>query len=180
MASGAAGGQTIHPATVSALVTDAGNAPVACALVVLEPGTGSKDGALRGTTGPDGRFLLMAVEGETYTLTVTVPGFKNATALVVGGKRVPTVQLQMAEVAEHVEVTAPAGQGTLDPGETEGGIALERDTIAAIPLNGRSFTDELAVTPGVVPISSAQPNEVVMSGVASTPPLGNLDIGELS
>ena len=179
-AAGAACAQGTHPATVSALVTDAGNAPVAGAQVVLEPVTGSKDGALRGTTGPDGRFLLMAVEGESYTLTVTVSSFKNATALVVGGKRVPTVQLQVAEVAEHVDVTDSTGQGTLDPGETEGGIALERDTIAAIPLNGRSFTDELAVTPGVVPISSAQPNAVVMSGVASTPPSGNLDIGALS
>ncbi len=52
--------------------------------------------------------------------------------------------------------------------------------MANVPLNGRSFTDLLAISPGVVPISSAQPNAVVMSGVASTPPSGDLDIGALS
>ena len=45
---------------------------------------------------------------------------------------------------------------------------------------GEAFTDLLALTPGVVPQSSAQPNAVVMSGVASTPPSGDLDIGALS
>ena len=49
-----------------------------------------------------------------------------------------------------------------------------------MPLNGRSFTDLLAVQPGVVPASSAQSNAVVMSGCTSTPPSGDLNPGNMS
>jgi hypothetical protein len=52
--------------------------------------------------------------------------------------------------------------------------------ITAVPLNGRSFTDLLALQSGVVPVSSAQPNAVAMSGVTSTPPSGNLNPGNMS
>jgi len=49
-----------------------------------------------------------------------------------------------------------------------------------VPLNGRSFTDLLALQPGVVPASSAQSNAVVMSGCTSTPPSGDLNPGNIS
>ncbi len=68
----------------------------------------------------------------------------------------------------------------VEPNETQMGSVLNQQQVASVPLNGRSFTDLLALTPGVVPESSAQPNAVVMSGVASTPPSGDLDIGALS
>ena len=49
-----------------------------------------------------------------------------------------------------------------------------------MPLNGRSFTDLMAVQPGIVPMSTAQPGAVIMTGVASTPPSGNANPGNLS
>ena len=175
-----AGAQTPRPATVAATVVDATEAPIPGAAITLQPLTGAQDAARRGATGPDGTFLLPAVEGESYTLTVTGAGFRTFRELVVGGQRVAPIHLQVAEVSERVDVTDDAGQAQLDPQETQGGVALEAREVAAVPLNGRSFTDELAITPGVVPVSTVQPNAVVMSGVASTPPSGNLDIGALS
>ena len=165
---------------IQAEVLDLTEAPVSGAEVRLDPVTGAKDAAERVTTDAEGRFRLPAVEGESYTLTVSEPGFRSLTQLVVGGKRVPVLHLQVAEVSERVEVTDDAGQGQVDTQETEGGTALEQQQVSSVPLNGRSFTDLLAVTPGVVPTSSAQPNAVVMSGVASTPPSGDLNIGALS
>ena len=47
-------------------------------------------------------------------------------------------------------------------------------------MNGRSFTDLLALQAGVIPASSAQPNAVVMSGATSTPPSGDLNPGNMS
>ena len=73
-----------------------------------------------------------------------------------------------------------AGSAVIDPQETQGGLTLSESQVASVPLNGRSFTDLLAISSGVIPVSSAQPNAVVMSGVASTPPSGDLDMGALS
>ncbi len=49
-----------------------------------------------------------------------------------------------------------------------------------MPLNGRSFTDLMAVQPGIVPQNTAQPGAVIMIGVASTPPSGDANPGNLS
>ena len=50
----------------------------------------------------------------------------------------------------------------------------------SVPLNRHSFTDTLAFQPGVIPSSTGQSNAVVMAGVTSTPPSGDLDAGNLS
>ena len=63
---------------------------------------------------------------------------------------------------------------------TQLGEILESKKIEAVPLNGRSFTDLMAVEPGIVPQSTAQPGAVVMTGVASTPPSGDANPGNLS
>ena len=49
-----------------------------------------------------------------------------------------------------------------------------------MPLNGRSFTDLMAVQPGIVPQNTAQPGAVIMTGVATTPPSGDANPGNLS
>lgn len=109
-----------------------------------------------------------------------MPGFRVFTQQLTGGAPLAAIHLQVADVSERVDVTDSVAQGQIDPQETEGGVAIEERQVAGVPLNGRSFTGLLAITPGVIPISSAQLNAVVMSGVASTPPSGDLDIGALS
>jgi len=86
--------------------------------------------------------------------------------------------LNVAQTSETVEVNANSVQ--LDTSSASTGGNLDARAVEAIPLNGRSFTDTLAFAPGVVPISSQQPNGVVMAGVTSTPPSGDLDAGNLS
>ncbi len=60
------------------------------------------------------------------------------------------------------------------------GELIAAKQVASIPVNGRSYTDLLALQPGVVPASSQQPNAVVMSGCTSAPPSGDLNPGNLS
>ena len=60
------------------------------------------------------------------------------------------------------------------------GETITTTKMASVPLNGRSFTDLLALQAGVVPASSRQPNAVVMSGCTSTAPSGDLNAGNLS
>ncbi len=53
--------------------------------------------------------------------------------------------------------------------------------MTAIPLNGRSYTDLLAMQPGVVPISTLVPSSVIMAGVTgSIDPSGDENPGNLS
>ena len=60
------------------------------------------------------------------------------------------------------------------------GELITARTVASIPVNGRSYTDLLALQPGVIPASSQQPNAVVMSGCTNAPPSGDLNPGNMS
>jgi Carboxypeptidase regulatory-like domain/TonB dependent receptor len=126
-----------------------------------------------------GRFMLPVVAGQRYQLTLHADGFRTCMISVVGGQLLPPVRLVVRDHSEQVTVQGDEA-AALDLQQTQAGTVLNEQQVANVPLNGRSFTDLLAITPGVVPVSSAQPNAVVMSGVASTPPSGDLDIGALS
>ena len=124
-------------------------------------------------------FLLPA---GTYRLEVEANGFRSAIrdGLVLG----PTaplradILLQLESQQETVEVTTTGIQ--LDTASTQVGEGISQDKMTAVPLNGRSFTDLLALQAGVIPASSAQPNAVVMSGATTTPPSGDLNPGNMS
>ena len=173
-------GQSGDQNTVSALILDPTDAPIRGASVRLERNVTPASAVPTVQSGEDGRFTLPAAEGQSYLLVVEEPGFRSYRTRVTGGARLSPIHLQLQEHTEEITVTEEAGHGQVDPLETQGGVAIQQTNVASVPLNGRSFTDLLAITPGVVPISSAQANAVVMSGVASTPPSGDLDVGALS
>ena len=158
------------------VVEDTSGASVAGASVELRRSEGPP---VRVTSDAEGRAPLVIAPGTRYTLTVRADGFREFAATFTGGTSLPEVRLLVAGNAEQVNVDA-GGAATVDAQQTQAGVLLEEKQVASVPLNGRSFTDLLAITPGVVPVSSAQPNAVVMSGVASTPPSGDLDVGALS
>ncbi len=170
---------------VSGVVVDASGAGIGQAELVLE-----RDGAeiAEAKASAAGRFEVQVAEGGveggegTCALVVSAAGFEPNTVPVACGveERVLTIQLGVAKQMEVVDVAGDAAGADVEPTETQLGSVLNRQQVASVPLNGRSFTDLLALTPGVIPQSSAQPNAVVMSGVASTPPSGDLDIGALS
>lgn len=168
-----------HATVITSTVLDPAGAPVAHAQIILnDTSPGGKSSHTE--SGSDGQFALPAIAGHRYALAVHVAGFRPYSKIIVAGHSFAPVRLAVAAVSQKVNVQGASSIATLNPEDTQAGITLQTRQIASIPLNGRSFTDLLAITPGVVPISSAQPNAVVMSGVASTPPSGNLDIGALS
>ena len=61
------------------------------------------------------------------------------------------------------------------------GEVVSGGQMTALPLNGRSYTDLLAIQPGVAPISTLLPSSVIMAGVTgSIDPSGDLNPGNLS
>jgi hypothetical protein len=163
----------------SGVVADPSGAVVPGAHVLIHnTGTGLEQTA---TTDEQGWYELLLPAG-TYRLTAEATGFGRTQkdGLVLG----PTaplradVTLTLATERETVEVTENGTQ--VNTTTTQVGEGISTDKMTAVPLNGRSYTDLLALQTGVVPASSAQSNAVVMSGCTSTPPSGDLNPGDMS
>jgi hypothetical protein len=84
--------------------------------------------------------------------------------------------------ADTVTVTNDTGTGVeVDTITTHLGEVISSSQMTALPLNGRSYTDLLAIQPGVAPISTLLPSSVIMAGVTgSIDPSGDLNPGNLS
>jgi len=130
-------------------------------------------------SGEDGSFRFAAPSAEQYELRVEASGFKPFLQRIDGTAPVNlTARLTLISESTTVEVTADRLK--IDLSDTQQGESIAGTKMAGVPLNGRSFTDLVGIQAGVVPASSAQPNAVIMSGVTSTPPSGNLNAGNLS
>ena len=113
---------------------------------------------------------------------VTADGFeaKTAEAVVSASAPLASVEIVLAVAASTQTVEVTANALAAETTSTQLGETLDTAKIESVPLNGRSFTDLMAVQPGIVPFSTAQPGAVIMTGVASTPPSGNANPGNLS
>ena len=165
------------PLTVSGSVTDPSGAMVTHAQLVMRDSKSGKE--FRSQSDAEGQYKF-ELPASTYELTLSLPGFEPYTTMLsLDAEPVQLdVQLSLAKQTESMSVLVEAP--LVDVSTTQNGDLLREKQLAAIPINGRSFTDVLALQPGIVPASSAQPNAVVMSGCTSTPPSGDLNAGNLS
>ena len=91
--------------------------------------------------------------------------------------------LEIGQQTETVTVTETeaALQTQVDTVATHLGEVISDGQIEAIPLNGRSYTDLLAIQPGVSPVTTLTPTSVIMAGVTGTiNPSGDLNPGDVS
>jgi hypothetical protein len=166
--------------TIAGSVHDVSGARIPGAHVAALPAGSSA--SVEGVTDEQGEFRIMVPSAGRYDVNVSAEGFKKVSAYAEVSQQSPSAHLDITmEVGEHtetVEVTADAL--VAETTSTQLGEALDSKKIETVPLNGRSFTDLMAVQPGIVPQSTAQPGAVIMTGVASTPPSGNANPGNLS
>jgi len=165
---------------ITGVVHDASGAREAFAHVSIK-GDAAKP-VLETTTNDQGEFRVETPGAGTYRVEIFAEGFKLLTARAVLTAEAPRTQLDLelkiAANTESVVVTADALAA--ETTSTQLGETLGSQKLVSVPLNGRSFTDLMAVEPGIVPANTAQPGAVVMTGVASTPPSGNANPGNLS
>jgi hypothetical protein len=146
---------------------------------LLLPGTAPVPSVL---TDASGEFKLVLPGPGSYQVEVQDEGFKPYTGSATANDAAPVatleIVLKVAATTQTVEVTADtlAAETT----STQLGENLDTKKIESVPLNGRNFTDLMAVQPGIVPENTAQPGAVVMTGVATTPPSGDANPGNLS
>ena len=133
-------------------------------------------------TDGQGRFEIPVAAEGSYAIEVNAAGFALYRGQAVVSRASPDanvdVTLTVSGDAETVEVTADALAA--ETTSTQLGETLQSKKMESVPLNGRSFTDLMAVQPGIVPVNTAQPGAVVMTGVATTPPSGDANPGNLS
>jgi Carboxypeptidase regulatory-like domain/TonB-dependent Receptor Plug Domain len=116
-------------------------------------------------TNTEGDFVAPNLAPDTYSVEVTVPGFKTLRrdhVPVTPGERVVVgeFRIQVGAPTETVEVTATAALLQLESGEKS--FTVIPTEVASVPIAGRNFASLAALSPGV----SAN---ITTSGTASTP-----------
>src|SRR4029077_20228962 len=86
------------------------------------------------------------------------------------------------EIGGQSETVTGSGNGVhVQTNSTQIGEDVSGSTMTTLSLNGRSFTDLLAIQPGVIPVTTMQPDSIIMAGVTgAVAPSGQLNPGNLS
>ena len=159
--------------TISGIVTDPAGAVVSGATVkATNVETGVQTTLV---TDAKGFYSFVALPIGTYTISVRQPGFKDfqETGLVIHANSSLRLDahLQVGAVRQEVNVSSSAVR--VETVNTQMGEVITGTSMTSIPLNGRSYTDLLALQPGVVPQSTGEYNQGPV-------PSGDLNTGNLS
>ncbi len=147
MAGVIAPGQTFRGA-IHGTVTDPSGAVIAAAAVTATNDATSV--VLSSVTTSDGQFSFQDLPVGSYTVIVTAPGFEKETVskvMVTAGNifAVP-VTLSVGQTSSMIEVSAAAV--TIDTTSATQSDTIPTTALQNIPLNGRDFTQLIAVAPG--------------------------------
>ena len=166
--------------TISGTVTDSSGAAIAKANVTAT----NTDTGIRQTTATDDRgfYSLPNLPVGRYELEVASTGFRSyrKTGVVVDANsalRIDAV-LNVGDRTDTVLIVDPPY--LLDTISTQNGQVITGGQITSVPLNGRSFTDLLALQPGVAPATSITSDTVQDVGASVLSPSGDLNPGTIS
>jgi hypothetical protein len=168
--------------SLSGTVTDRTGAVIAGATVLLV--NTARHTTYRTVADKQGLYFFLTLPVGHYDLTITAPGFKpqRESNLVVDTDSALKADVTLIVGAESDTVTVTTDTGVqVDSVATHLGEVVSAAQMEALPLNGRSYTDLLAIQPGVAPISALLPSSVIMAGVTGAlDPSGDLNPGNLS
>ncbi|MGB8013605.1 MAG: carboxypeptidase regulatory-like domain-containing protein [Terriglobales bacterium] len=165
---------------VSGAVKDASGAVIPEAAVSVT----NLDTGVRERTATNGRgfYSLPELAVGRYEIAIKKAGFKlyQRTGISIDTNSAETVDvvLEVGETFDAVTVldTAVHAETT----DTQMGDVISSGKMSAVPLNGRSYTDLLALQPGVVPATSLTSNTQQDVGVSALSPSGGLNPGTIS
>lgn len=145
----------------------------------------NKATGIKQTTHADGQgaFAFPVVPVGTYELMVMMENFRpyKRTDLVIdlGSAVQLEIPLELAGVNESVTVTEDAAH--VETSDTKLGQVIGTKQVTALPLNGRSYTDLLAIQGGVTPVTtSGAGNSTSGGGFGTVPVAGNSNTGQFS
>jgi len=124
-----------------------------------------------------GEYHLLALTPGSYSVAIMATGFRTFTTTGIDVKvndqlRIDAT-LTLGGVEQNVSVEANTVQVEAD--STQLGDVIESKEMLAMPLNGRSYLDLMALQPGVTPVTSGTiPGDRPVSGQIGNP--GNLSV----
>ncbi|MDQ3349451.1 MAG: carboxypeptidase-like regulatory domain-containing protein, partial [Acidobacteriota bacterium] len=142
----------ITTGTIAGTVKDSqGGVVPGATIVLISESRGTRSAPT--VTNAQGDYVLPNVTPDTYTVEVTMEGFKTikrSEIQVTGGDRVavPALTLEVGGAAETVTVTAEAALVQSQSGERS--FAVMTEQIENLPINRGNFTSLTAFTPGVI------------------------------
>jgi Carboxypeptidase regulatory-like domain len=151
-------------------------------LSVTNPATGVENKAVTDTKG---FYSFPSLPVGRYDVKLMAPGFheQERKGLTIDADSALQVDftMTMAEKVEELTVAESAGEVQLETVSTQMGGVVTGNKMTAVGLVGRSYTDLLALQPGIVPMSTQQPNSIVMAGASvAIQPSGGLNPGNQS
>ena len=148
--------------SLSGVLKDASSAVISGAtLTLVNLGTKAE---FTTTSDARGVYSFPALPVGKYELTIESTGFKTQKKTNIGidtdSAVALDVQLAVGEQNESVTVSATEANVQTQPDTvaTHLGEVVSEQQVQAIPLNGRSYTDLLAIQPGVTPVTTSDPN----------------------
>ena len=165
---------------IEGTITSSDHQAIGRALIILRnTETGE---TMRTQSDESGWYALRAVPVGRYALQASATGFRTVmrSGIQIDIAATPRLNLQL-EVGAHdetVQVIAPLL--LLELSSTQTGQVLNRAAIETLPLNGRSYTDLLALQAGVTPSTTLTSSTVQGLGQNVFDPSGTLNPGVLS
>src|SRR6266851_2950310 len=122
-------------------------------------------------TNADGIYVIPSLKPGNYVMKVSKTGFRTVTisdmTLNVQENLSRDFALQVGSTTESITVTAEAGADLIQNTSSDLGTVINQKAIHELPLNGRSFSQLLTLTPGATPISTSQSSGVGVNDLAN-------------
>jgi Carboxypeptidase regulatory-like domain/TonB dependent receptor len=136
-------------ASVSGRVTDASNAAVPGATVIIK--NTATSATQTASTDEQGRYALLDLPIGTYDLTISKTGFqnlaRNGLVLTIGSSPVLDLQMMVGQASETVSVNAEAAQ--VETTTAAVSSLVNQTQMRELPLNGRDWEQLILLAPGV-------------------------------
>jgi len=129
-----------------------------------------------------GYYTLPVLPVGRYELDVTAPGFQGyqRRGIALDTDATLTLDVSLAVGTDSQTVSVTDNTLHVETISTQLGELISGRQMAAVPLNGRSFTDLLSLQPGVAPATSMTSSTVQDVGATTLDPSGTLNPGTLS
>ncbi len=167
--------------SISGTITDQQEASIPGATVTV---TNTAQGIqTTATTDARGDYTFPSLQIGTYNLTVEATNFKTETrsGIKVDLDAVVRVDVSLELAVQVQSVTVTESEVHVDTDTTQMGEVVTGRAMTSVALNGRSFTDLLALQPGIVPQTTQTPQSIVMAGAQTAiSPSGTLNAGNQS
>ncbi|MBX7185408.1 MAG: TonB-dependent receptor [Vicinamibacteria bacterium] len=153
---GLASAQVTTGAITGTVVDESGGMLPGASVTATHEGTGARATA---TTGTDGRYLILNIQaGGPYTVTVAMPGFREAkkTGVVVplGDTAAVPFKVVIQTVTENVEVVAE--RSIISPTSTGAASNVSQESMASMPTISRGLEDFARLSPYFVSAGGGQ------------------------